>query len=108
MLSARGAPIDFSLPGTSRVLIGAVLLAVLYTLAGLGVGAIVRSQPLAIVVIVVWPLLVEGIVGGIFPSVGKWLPFRAANAMLAIDPTGTSISTPGSARAYLAAWSSCC
>ena len=49
MLSAGGAPIDFGLPGTSRVLVGAVLLAVLYSLVGLAVGAIVRSQPLAIV-----------------------------------------------------------
>ena len=85
-VGSRCAPIDFSLPGTSRVLIGAVVLAVLYSLAGLGVGTIVRSQPLAIVVIVIWPLLIEGIFGGIFPSVGKWLPFLAAGRLLTINP----------------------
>ena len=42
-----------ALPGTPRVLVGAVVLAVLYTLVGLAVGAIVRSQPLAIVLIVI-------------------------------------------------------
>jgi len=86
VLSARDAPIDFSLPGTARVLIGAVILAVLYSLAGLAVGTIVRSQPLGIVLIVLWPLLIEGIFGSIFTSVGKWLPFRAAGQLLTINP----------------------
>ena len=37
-------------------------------------------------IIVIWPLLVEGIFGAIFPSVGKWLPFRAASQLLTIQP----------------------
>lgn len=102
VLSARGAPIDFSLPGTSRVLVGAVVLAVLYSLAGLGIGTILKSQPLAIVVVVVWPLLVEGIFGGIFPSLGKWLPFLAAGQLLSVEPKGDKLD-PWLGAAYLAA-----
>ena len=101
VLSARGAPIDFSLPGTPRVLIGAVVLSVLYSLAGLGVGTILKSQPLAIVAVVVWPLLVEGIIGGIFPAVGKWLPFRAAGALLTLAPRTDQLD-PWVGAAYLA------
>ena len=103
VLSARDAPIDFGLAGTTRVLFGAVLLSVLYALVGLAVGAIVRSQPLALVLVIVWPLLVEGIFGGIFPSVGKYLPFAAANAMLAVDEDPDFFS-PWFGAAYLAAF----
>jgi ABC-2 type transport system permease protein len=103
IMSARDAPIDFGLTGTTRVLVGAVLLSVLYALVGLGVGAIVRSQALALVLVIVWPLLVEGIFGTIFPSVGKFLPFAASNAMLTIDEDPDFFS-PWFGAAYLAAF----
>ncbi len=101
VLSGRSAPIDFSLSGTPRVLVAGVILAALYVLAGLAVGAVVRSQPVAIAIVILWPLLVEGIVGGIFPSVGKWLPFRAAGAMLSIQP-GKDFLNPWVGALYLA------
>jgi ABC-2 type transport system permease protein len=101
VLSARDAPIDFGISGTSRVLFGAVLLSILYTLIGLAVGAIVRSQALALVLVIVWPLLVEGIFGAIFPQVGKFMPFAAANAMLTIDEDPDFFS-PWFGAAYLA------
>lgn len=85
ILAWRGFPVDFSEGGTVRVLVGAVVLAVLYTLFGLAVGSIVRAQPLAIVLVIVVPI-VEGILGAIFPSVGKWLPFTASNALVSVDP----------------------
>ena len=53
-------------------------------------------------IIVIWPLLIEGIFGAIFPSVGKWLPFLAAGQLLTIQPR-EDVLNPWVGALYLAA-----
>ena len=95
---------------------GAVLLSVLYAMVGLAVGAIVRSQPLALVLVIVWPLLVEGIVGGIFPERRQVAALRPRpTPCWSVDPRTRTSSRRGSARPTSAAvhswscsWSASC
>jgi ABC-2 type transport system permease protein len=82
VLEARDLPIDFGDPDVRRALLGAVVLAALYALLGLAVGCIVRHQVFALVVIIVWPVVVEPIVNAISADVGKYLPFQAGNALI--------------------------
>ena len=65
------------------VLLGAVLTAGLCGLVGVGVAALVRNQVAALVGVVVWVLLVEGLLMSLLhaPSLGKWLPSAAAAAL---------------------------
>ena len=73
------------------VLLGAVLAAGLCGLVGVGVAALVRNQVAALVAMLVWVLVVEGLLMSLLsaPSLGKWLPSAAAAA---------AISSPGGAR----------
>jgi hypothetical protein len=87
ILGARGHGVSVSDPGVLRALCGAVLVAGLYALVGLGVGTIVRATAGAITILVVWPVIVEPILTGFLPSVGKYFPFSAATA--AASPNGT-------------------
>jgi ABC-2 type transport system permease protein len=88
--SARGLSLDLGRDGVPRALAGTVMLCVLYALIGLGLAALVRNAVLAIVVIIVWPFVLEPIVGALLglavDDVGKWFPFTAGNAMTTVDP----------------------
>jgi ABC-2 type transport system permease protein len=58
-------------------LVGLGLTAVL----GVSVGALLRSQVVAITLSLVWVFIVENLVRGFFPAVGRWLPFQAQQAV---------------------------
>jgi ABC-2 type transport system permease protein len=76
--------IDLELAGSTqaRAVTGGALLFVLYGLVGLGLGAIIRASAGAITLLVVWPIIVEPIINGVLPAVGKWLPFNAATEVV--------------------------
>jgi ABC-2 type transport system permease protein len=75
-----------------RVLLGAVLAAGLCGLVGVGVGALVRNQVAALVGVLVWVVLVEGLLVSLLnaPGLGKWLPSAAAAALT--NPGGAGLS----------------
>jgi ABC-2 type transport system permease protein len=75
-----------------HVLLGAVLAAGLCGLVGVGVAALVRNQVAALVGVLVWVLLVEGLLMSLLntPSLGKWLPSAAAAALT--NPGGGQLS----------------
>jgi ABC-2 type transport system permease protein len=80
-----------------RVLLGAVLAAGLCGLVGVGVAALVRNQVAALVGVLVWVLVVEGLLMSLLhaPSLGKWLPSAAAAALT--NQPGAHLSRLGGA-----------
>ena len=100
----RGSTIDFG-ERSSLVpaLVGTVVLAMLLSLFGLGIGLLLRSTPGAISLIVLWPLLIESLVGGLLAlatdneDVVNWLPFRAG-AQLTNTDIGGEFSGGGPSR----------
>lgn len=90
---SRGATIDLgSVDAGAVTLGGTIILAVLMALVGLGLGLLVRSTPAAVAALILWPLLVENLLGGllgvIFDSSGiaSWMPFRAGFGIATLDP----------------------
>jgi ABC-2 type transport system permease protein len=71
----------------ARYGIGHVLAGALIGAIGVGVGALVKSQIGGIVVIFVWAILLESLIGGLFKASRPYLPYTAA-ASLAGDPLG--------------------
>ncbi len=100
---------DISFEVAIEPMIGAVLLCVLLTLFGFGLGAVMRQPAGAIPVFLIWPLIIEGIVGLILQSIDeslvRWLPFRAgqelANFTVAVDTEVFSRVVSG---LYFTAW----
>jgi ABC-2 type transport system permease protein len=94
-LSAEGAQVDVFGPDVGPVLLGAAVATVLYALIGVGVGVLLPNQTVALTVALTWVLLVEGLLVGLAPAVGRWLPGGAASAL-------TSTATPNGG--LLPAW----
>ncbi|HEX8860928.1 MAG TPA: ABC transporter permease [Actinomycetes bacterium] len=82
-LAAKGITPSMFDARLGRVLLGAVLAAGLCGLVGVGVGALVRNQVAALVGVLVWVLVIEGLLMSLLnaPSLGKWLPSAAAAAL---------------------------
>ena len=74
------APIDFW--QVSQVIAGAALCYALYALLGLAIGSLITNQVVAILVTLLWVVLVESLVVGLLPQIGKWLPGGAAASIL--------------------------
>lgn len=102
ILSARGA--DMSLPeghDLVGVLVTLIALGVIVSWFGLGLGAIIRNSPATVVVVLLWPLLLENLVtlaltlSGV-ESAGKWMPYQQAIAAVTDgDRGGNSLGRPG-------------
>jgi len=65
----------------SRIAPGVILGTGLFAIYGLGLGALLKNQVVSIVVGLGFTLVIEGIVGAIWPTVGEYLPGQAATAL---------------------------
>jgi len=75
--------VDVSLLSSDVVLplLGAITVTALSPMVGIGIGALLRNQTVAVTITLVWILLVETILVGFAPEVGRWLPGGAASAL---------------------------
>jgi hypothetical protein len=70
--------------------VGIILFAAIVSLLGLGLGLLIRNTPAAVAILILWPLVAEGIVGGVLmaagiDSAGKWMPYNAGISMGLLD-----------------------
>jgi ABC-2 type transport system permease protein len=64
-----------------RIAPGVVLGTGLFAIYGLGLGALLKNQIVAIVVGLIFTLVVETIIGAVWPTIGEYLPGQAATAL---------------------------
>jgi ABC-2 type transport system permease protein len=101
-LHARGIPFALS-GGQTALLIGGGLAAVaLWGAIGVAVGAIVRSQVGTIVGLLAWGLIVDSLLFAFVPSVGRYSPNRAENALEGL--TARHLLPAAAGGAVLVAW----
>jgi ABC-2 type transport system permease protein len=68
-----------------------IALSVLVSLLGMAIGTLTRNPPSAVTVLVLWPLLLESLIGGLLSliindQIFDWLPFQTGlNALLLED-----------------------
>jgi ABC-2 type transport system permease protein len=92
----------------SAGLLAMVLMGALVALLGMAIGTLTRNPPSAITTLVLWPLLVEGIVGGLLSiavddDVRRWMPFQSGfNSMFPELPDNGF--TRWESLGYFAAW----
>ena len=65
----------------SQIAPGVILGSGLFAIYGLGLGSLLKNQIVAIVVGLVFTLVVESIIGAIWPTIGEYLPGQAATAL---------------------------
>lgn len=76
--AGKGDAVAVGAATLTRFGIGATLAAGLLAALGAAVGSLVRSQLAAVVGVLVWCLVVESILSGVFGSLSPYLPFAAA------------------------------
>jgi ABC-2 type transport system permease protein len=85
--SGRGATITLAdFPEAREALFGIIVYTMILGLLGLALGLLIRNMPSAIAVLILWPLLLEGLIAGLLSVAGvdnpfKWLPFNAGTAL---------------------------
>jgi ABC-2 type transport system permease protein len=84
-IKGRTFPLDAS--GVWSILLGAVAYAALFGALGAALGSLVRNQIGAIVGALAWLFVVEQIVLGIAPDLGRYLPAAVGRALVR-DPNG--------------------
>jgi ABC-2 type transport system permease protein len=98
LATARDADIVFAEvdAGLAPVL-GVVLLAAIVALLGYGLGLLLRSTPVAVSILILWPLVAENIIGVLLIAAGiddpfSWLPYNSGIQMANV---GEVTSGPG-------------
>ena len=81
ILTARGAHLVLSPRELLLVAVGSVAAAALLAALGVGVGAVLRNQVLAVIGFVVWFMVIENLVVSFASGVGKFFPLAAADAL---------------------------
>lgn len=83
VLAGRGLPISLGADGVIPRLSSVGVLAVLITWFGYALGLLIRNGPGAITALLVWPLIVENLLGGVLAvldarGLSRWMPYTAA------------------------------
>ncbi len=79
-LSARGGSFSGLVHQIPAVVPGFVLVFVLFAILGVGVGSIITNQVAAIIIVLGWFIILEGILTALVNAAYKWVPTGAAQA----------------------------
>jgi len=92
LATGQGAEIDIAdVPTGVPAMVGVVVLTGLMSLVGYGFGLLTRSTPVAVSILIVWPLIAEGLVGALLSvvtgndNIQSWMPFQAGIRVALVD-----------------------
>jgi len=80
-VAARGYHVPVGDATLARYAIGHVVAAALLAAVGVGLGSLIRSQLAAVIGVLVWAIVIESLLGGLFNSVQPYLPYTAATTL---------------------------
>ena len=100
IFNSRGGNTSIGDPKIMTVLVSAVILSALVTWFGFGVGLLIRNSPTTVSLLLLWPLLIEGLISvflGLLNWDGavKYLPYHAAIAASVGNPDTDELGRPG-------------
>jgi ABC-2 type transport system permease protein len=82
LLAVRGADVALTTPHTLELVFGTAGASALSAMLGVAVGTLVRSQSGAIVALLAYAFVADAILFAAVPSVGRFLPGKAGDALL--------------------------
>ena len=102
ILDARGIGVVLSSGDVLLLTLGGVAGAALWGAIGAGLGAIIRDQVGAVITLLAGGLLVDMVLFGLIPSVGRFMPTRAQDALMGLRYA--HVLSPGLGALTLIAW----
>jgi ABC-2 type transport system permease protein len=82
ILKSRGVPIVMTGANEIELVVGAVAGTALWGAIGVALGAIVPNQVGAVISLLAWGFVVENLVFGFLPKLGRFLPVHASDSMM--------------------------
>ena len=101
-LTQRGIHIVLNGGDITLLLLGTLAGIVLWAAIGVGVAAIIRNQIGTIIGLLAWGFIVENLLFAFVPSIGRYTPGEAQNALMGL--TTQHLLTPAAGAATLTAW----
>jgi ABC-2 type transport system permease protein len=102
ILAARGISFTLSGGNVALLLVGTLAGTALWGAIGVGLGAIVRNQVGAVIGLLAWGFIVDNLLFGLVPSVGRLTPTRAQDALIGL--TTKNLLSPAAGAIVLIAW----
>jgi len=102
ILSARGIRSALDSGEITLLVVGGLAGIALRGAFGVGLGAIVRNQVGAVIGLLAWDFVVNGLLFGLAPSVGRFMPTTAANALMGLKTK--HLLPPAAGGAVLLGW----
>jgi ABC-2 type transport system permease protein len=102
ILAARGIPPALHDRQIALLIAGGLAGIALRGALGVGLGAVVRNQVAAVISLLAWDFVVNGLLFGLAPSVGRFMPTLAANALMGLKTP--HLLPPAAGGAVLVAW----
>lgn len=88
--SGHAGPLALGAGTLAGHIAGAMLGAALFGAVGAGLGSLIRSQLAGVIFLFVWSVIVESVVGSVFSSALRYLPYTAATSLGGIKPGGSA------------------
>ena len=102
ILGGRGITIVLSSGDILLLTLGGLAGAALWGAIGAGLGTIIHNQVGAIITLLAWGLVVDNLLFGLAPSVGRLMPTRASDALMGLRVH--HLVAPGAGAVTLIAW----
>lgn len=108
ILDSRGAIGKLSNDRMSQAYLGLIALSVVVSLLGMAIGTLTRNPPSAVAILVLWPLLLESLIGGLLSvaisdKIFKWMPFQTGMNALRLEDSDMDFGRWGSV-GYFGLW----
>ena len=84
------------------LLVGTTAGTALWAGIGVGLGAIVRNHVASVIALLTWMFVVDGLLFGLAPNVGRFTPTSATDAL--VGDTDSNLLSPGAGALILVAW----
>lgn len=102
ILSGRGIPFMLEGGNILLLLLGTLASTALWGAMGVGLGAIIRNQVGAVITLLAWGFVVDNLLFGLVPSIGRFTPTRAEDALVGL--TVKHLLSPATGAIVLIAW----
>ncbi len=102
ILNGRGITVVLSSGDILLLTLGGLAGAALWGAIGAGLGAIIHNQVGGVITLLAWGLVLDNLLFGLAPSVGRYMPTRASDALMGLRVQ--HLISPGADAITLIAW----
>jgi ABC-2 type transport system permease protein len=102
VLAGRGIPLALDRGDVSLIVLGGLAASALWGAVGAGFASIVHNQVASVIGLLVWVFVLENVLFGLVPSVGRFAPTQAGDALMGL--TTDHLLPAAAGGAVLVAW----